>query len=480
MFAIIAASIVTVTAGDLLVIYLPLLGTERNIDAHHIGMLLLVRSLSALVARAFYARLIFMVGRLRLTLSSTFIASGAFVLLAVPSLPVMYAATVLIGVGLGIASTLTLSGIVEVAPVEARGTAMTLRITGNRIGLVLYAVRRWRGRGRHRGRGHPVSHRINLGNLGSGAEAEPAEIGVRIARSDSRLFNGAMIGSAVVYPIRDPCTMAHQRLQTIGDLVRRFQREQRGNITILFTLLLVPMMGFVGAAVDYSRANAVKAALQASLDATALMLAKTAGVQTSDELTTLGQSLFNAQFTRADANTPKLTVNYTPGSSTIVLNGSASVATTFLRILGFENLKVDSSAMATWGAKSRLRVALVLDNTGSMADAGKMPALKIAAKNLLSKLQSAATNNGDVYVSIVPFTKDVNVGSGNWNQSWVRWDLWDTANPGGSHSNWNGCVTDRDQDYDTTSTAAFAQRPRNAVPGRAIQRLSGGRAADDL
>jgi Flp pilus assembly protein TadG len=229
--------------------------------------------------------------------------------------------------------------------------------------------------------------------------------------------------------------MAHRRLQTISDLARRFQREQRGNITILFTLLLVPMMGFVGAAVDYSRANAVKAALQASLDATALMLAKTAGVQTSDELTTLGQSLFNAQFTRADANTSKLTVNYTPGSSTIVLNGSASVATTFLRILGFENLKVDSSAMATWGAKSRLRVALVLDNTGSMADAGKMPALKIAAKNLLSKLQSAATNNGDVYVSIVPFTKDVNVGSGNWNQSWVRWDLWDTANPGGSHSN---------------------------------------------
>jgi MFS family permease len=92
------------------------------------------------VARAFYARLIFMVGRLRLTLSSTFIASGAFVLLAVPSLPVMYAATVLIGVGLGIASTLTLSGIVEVAPVEARGTAMTLRITGNRIGLVCMPI----------------------------------------------------------------------------------------------------------------------------------------------------------------------------------------------------------------------------------------------------------------------------------------------------------------------------------------------------
>jgi predicted MFS family arabinose efflux permease len=137
MLAVLTASVATVTAGDLLVIYLPLLGTERNIDAQHIGMLLLVRSLSALVARVFYARLIYAFGRMPLTLSSTFLAAGAFVLLAVPSLPIMYAATVLIGVGLGIASTLTLSGIVEVAPPSARATAMSLRITGNRIGLVL-------------------------------------------------------------------------------------------------------------------------------------------------------------------------------------------------------------------------------------------------------------------------------------------------------------------------------------------------------
>jgi MFS family permease len=84
----------------------------------------------------FYARLIYAIGRMPLTLSSTFLAAGAFVLMAVPSLPIMYAATVLIGVGLGIASTLTLSGIVEVAPPSARATAMSLRITGNRIGLV--------------------------------------------------------------------------------------------------------------------------------------------------------------------------------------------------------------------------------------------------------------------------------------------------------------------------------------------------------
>jgi predicted MFS family arabinose efflux permease len=136
MFAVLVSSIVTVTAGDLLVIYLPLLGAERGIDASHVGLLLTVRSVAALVARIFYARLILAMGRMPLTLVSTLVGAAAFVLMAVPYLPVMYAASATIGVGLGIAATLTISGIVAVAPPEARGTAMTLRITGNRLGLV--------------------------------------------------------------------------------------------------------------------------------------------------------------------------------------------------------------------------------------------------------------------------------------------------------------------------------------------------------
>src|SRR5215510_2774616 len=137
MAAVLTASVVTVTASDLLVIYLPLLGAERNIEASHIGLLLTVRSIAALVARLFYARLIQAVGRPPLTLVSTLVGAAAFALMAVPSLPVMYAASVAIGVGIGIASTLTISGMVAVAPPEARATAMTMRIMGNRLGLVL-------------------------------------------------------------------------------------------------------------------------------------------------------------------------------------------------------------------------------------------------------------------------------------------------------------------------------------------------------
>jgi hypothetical protein len=120
----------------------------------------------------------------------------------------------------------------------------------------------------------------------------------------------------------------------------------------------------------------------------------------------------------------------------------------------------------------RMRVAMALDNTGSMADDGKMPAMQTAAKALVDQLSGLAKANGDIYISIIPFAKDVNVDDSNYNQSWIDWTDWDAANGtstctswnwwGGcasstwtpaSHSKWTGCVTDRDQDYDTKNTA---------------------------
>ena len=137
--AIFVASIVTVTAIDLMVIYLPALGTERGIDSNHVGLLLAVRSAASLISRLFYARMIYSFGRAPLTLGSMLVSAAAFVVLALPlSLPLMYTVMVLLGFGMGIASTLTLSGVVHLAPAEAYGTALTLRMTGNRIGQVLF------------------------------------------------------------------------------------------------------------------------------------------------------------------------------------------------------------------------------------------------------------------------------------------------------------------------------------------------------
>jgi Flp pilus assembly protein TadG len=235
-----------------------------------------------------------------------------------------------------------------------------------------------------------------------------------------------------------------------------FALARRGNVAIIFALAILPIVGSVGFAVDYSHANSVKAAMQASLDSTALLLSKEAATDTNTQLQANALKYFLALFNRTEAKNIKITASYsTSGGTQIDINGSADVPTNFLGIIGFNTIPVTSSGTAKWGT-SRLRVALVLDNTGSMADNGKMTALISATKSLLTQLQSAVTTNGDVYVSIVPFVKDVNLGATNWNSNYIYWgtaaqdpslsdnNSWDANNGScstGSYSTRSSCVS---------------------------------------
>ena len=151
------------------------------------------------------------------------------------------------------------------------------------------------------------------------------------------------------------------------------------------------------------------------------MLAKEAATDTENQLKTNALKYFTAMFVRPEAKDIQVTVNYTTeGGSKIVVNATAQMPADFTKIIGYDNFNVIASSTSKWGT-SRLRVALVLDNTGSMADAGKMAALQTATQGLLTQLQGAVTIPGDVYVSIVPFVKDVNVGASNYNADWIYW-----------------------------------------------------------
>jgi MFS family permease len=135
LVAVLLTSVVTVTAFELLIVYMPLLGTERGIDTRDVGLLLAVRSLVSIVSRVFYARLLMVVGRQRLLLICMSVGAAAFALMGLPvSLPAMYVAIVAMGFGLGIAATLGFSEVVRLAPQQARATTLSLRLTGNRIG----------------------------------------------------------------------------------------------------------------------------------------------------------------------------------------------------------------------------------------------------------------------------------------------------------------------------------------------------------
>jgi len=272
----------------------------------------------------------------------------------------------------------------------------------------------------------------------------------------------------------------------------RFVHSQDGNIAVIFAITIIPIISFVGAAIDYSRANAARSSMQAALDSTALMVAKdlTDGTITASQISAKAQAYFTALYTNKDAKSVTITASYTAANgtanATVLVNGSGSLNTDFMNVIGFPTMTFGSSSTSSWGA-NLLRVALVLDNTGSMNDYNKIGNLQTAAQNLVTQLSGLAKNNGDVYISVVPFEVDVNVDTSNVNANWLRWDLWDPKNypnssmpwntycSGGywmtmaqcqghgyswnhtvgspNKSQWTGCVSDRDQTNDTNSTA---------------------------
>ena len=263
--------------------------------------------------------------------------------------------------------------------------------------------------------------------------------------------------------------------------LRRFGRNREGNIAVIFAFTLVPVIASVGAAVDYSRANSVKADMQAALDATALMLSKNVATYTVDQLQANAAAYFKAMFNRPSSENISVSATYSDtNGSTLVVNATVNLPTDFMQAFGYDTVTLNGSSTAQWGT-TRLRIALVLDNTGSMSSDSKMDALKTATKNLLAQLKNAVTTTGDVYVSIVPFVKDVNLGAGNYQANWIDWTEWDAENGscsgasghrrsrcesnGGTwtsanHSTWNGCVVDRGDsggpntgDYDTNVIA---------------------------
>lgn len=200
-----------------------------------------------------------------------------------------------------------------------------------------------------------------------------------------------------------------------------FRVAQAGNVAITFAFASLPIIGFVGAAIDYSRANAVKAAMQTALDSTALMLSKEAASDTEDQLKTNATKYFKALFTAEEAKDIDVKVTYgTTGGSNIKVEATAALDAKFVRVLGYDTFHVGASSVAKWGI-TRLRVALVLDNTGSMSSDGKMTALQTATKSLIDQLHGAVTTDGDVYVSIIPFAKVVNLGASNYNADWIYW-----------------------------------------------------------
>jgi Flp pilus assembly protein TadG len=209
-----------------------------------------------------------------------------------------------------------------------------------------------------------------------------------------------------------------------------FFKSDRGNIAMMFAITLVPLVIAAGAGLDFARAMLVRQQMGEALDAAALAVGSTPNL-TQSSAQALAQTYFNANYTVAqtDYGTPTISIPASGYNSkgSVVISASDAMPTVLMKLAGVTSIPITTSSNVVWG-QTKLWVALVLDNSGSMSQGdssgSKMSALQNASNQLLTILKNASANPGDVQVSIVPFVKNVNAGTSNVNAAWIDWSDW--------------------------------------------------------
>lgn len=131
-------SCIVLAAVDITLVYLPALGADRGLPSGFVALLLTLRAVASMTSRLALGRLARLLGRRRLMIVSVTLSAGSMAGAGLPLHPaVLAAAVVLLGLGLGVGQPLTMAWLAETAPAGMRGRAMSLRITGNRLGQVL-------------------------------------------------------------------------------------------------------------------------------------------------------------------------------------------------------------------------------------------------------------------------------------------------------------------------------------------------------
>lgn len=134
------ASMTVLATMDVIVVYLPALGEERGLTVATVGALLAVRAGGSMASRLLLGRLIDWFGRDRLMLGSLMISAVSVAALAILPLEAMFVVMALAGVTLGVCQPMTMSWVAARATEGSRGTAMSLRLLGNRVGQVIIPI----------------------------------------------------------------------------------------------------------------------------------------------------------------------------------------------------------------------------------------------------------------------------------------------------------------------------------------------------
>jgi Flp pilus assembly protein TadG len=259
----------------------------------------------------------------------------------------------------------------------------------------------------------------------------------------------------------------------IQDALRRFSIAAAGNVAMIYALALVPAVGAAGAAIDLGQAVVLRQRLAETADMAALALGSMPG------LTDAQKHAKALEFFAANFPDEKLgeaaNVAVTSTDTTITVAAAGHVQTAFMQLFGLSELAVSAEAEVTLDV-SGVEIALALDNTGSMGNAGKLDALKTAMTSMIEIMFGQNATSSNVKMGLVPFSESVRLDvptamAGGWmdvngQSAWARlhfdnnmhpfavWNALDAGSP-----KWGGCVEARPNGLEETDTPPEVANP---------------------
>lgn len=269
------------------------------------------------------------------------------------------------------------------------------------------------------------------------------------------------------------------RRGVFSTLDKKFIRDDRGNIAMIsaFVVPLLLLVTFGG--IDIHRASTVKANLQDALDAATLAAARSQYAEDAD-ITRVGIASLRANLApyKDIALQTSQTTFKLDSTGTVVGAAKVSVDALVADIIlpmvgsGTGNQILVGAHSEVLRSNNRVEVALVLDNTGSMAGA-KLTNTKAAAIDLINRLEAADSRSIEpdaIKISLVPFSQTVRISAGGSNtvpsymsnaNAHTGSDLFNSnrgrfALFGDLGTTWGGCVEARAAPYDIRDTAPLS------------------------
>ncbi len=267
--------------------------------------------------------------------------------------------------------------------------------------------------------------------------------------------------------------MSKKPFKPAKHILSRIKNDKKGNVGIIFGLVLVPIVIAMGGAVDYSRAFLKQKDLASAVDTAVLA----GGIYSDDS-----QSIFEdkvkktlyANFPEAEVDT--LTFSRNSATKAVTVTASSNVSTVFAGIWNVDSVPIRATAEAIPG-RSYAEIVLVLDNTGSMRWSGKLNTLKSAAKNLVQILNDSSPDTSKLFISLVPFTTTVRLSSDMLSWSGIDFNGLSSVSGEDFDGNknvmdlysdmniaWNGCIRARPSGNDLNDTPASSGLPETLYP----------------